>query len=298
MAIYNFGSINIDHVYLVPHFVSPGETLSSTDYHSVLGGKGANQSIACALAGADVKHIGCVHENDTSFVHSIRSAGVDCQYIVEQTATATGHAMIQVTESGENAIVLCAGANHAIDISHINSVLDKTEPNDWVLLQNETNAIEIIIEAAAEKGLKIAFNPAPMTPSVAQLPLEKVELLIVNEVEAMQLSNTTNVDDANKALQASYPNTKILMTLGKDGVKYLHGSQHISMPSFSVDAIDTTAAGDTFTGYFLAHYIEKVSPEQALQRACAAAAIAVTRSGAAPSIPFEHEVDEFLANAK
>lgn len=298
MAIYNFGSINIDHVYLVPHFVAPGETLSSTDYHSVLGGKGANQSIACALAGADVKHIGCVHQNDTSFVHSIRSAGVDCQYIVEQTATATGHAIIQVTESGENAIVLYGGANHAIDIHHINTVLDKAQADDWVLLQNETNAIEIIIEAAAEKGLKIAFNPAPMTPKVAKLPIEKIELLILNEVEAMQLSETSNIDDASAKLQAMYPNTKILMTLGKHGVKYMHGSKHISMPSFSVDAVDTTAAGDTFTGYFLAHYIDQMSPEHALRQACAAAAIAVTRSGAAPSIPILSDVKAFLEKAK
>ena len=298
MAIYNFGSINIDHVYLVPHFVAPGETLSSTDYHSVLGGKGANQSIACALAGADVKHIGAVHSTDSAYITSIRAAGVDCQYINEQTAVASGHAIIQVSESGENAIVLFTGANHTLQASDINKVIEQANSDDWVLLQNETNAIESIIEIAARKGLKIAFNPAPMTPEVAQLPLEKVELLIVNEIEAMQLSNTNSVEQAYKALHDKYPNTKILMTLGKAGVKYIHGDKHIDMPGFSVEAVDTTAAGDTFTGYFLANYLDQQNPEHALKSACAAAAISVTRSGAAPSIPHKDEVDAFLQQAK
>lgn len=298
MAVYNFGSINIDHVYLVPHFVAPGETLSSSDYHCVLGGKGANQSIACALAGASVKHIGCVHEKDNTFVHSIRSAGVDCSYIVEQTAIPTGHAIIQVSQSGENAIVLYQGANHALDITHINDVLDKACSDDWVLLQNETNAIEVIINAASEKGMPIAFNPAPMTANIAKLPLHKISLLIVNEIEAMQLTQSDTIDKAIQALQQNYPNTKVILTLGKQGVCYLHGNTRISEPGFSVEAIDTTAAGDTFSGYFLAHYMQLAStdtPQSALRSACAAAAIAVTRPGAAPSIPRAHEVEAFLA---
>lgn len=300
MSVFNFGSINIDHIYLVPHFVAPGETLSSTDYHSVLGGKGANQSIACALAGEHVKHIGSVHKNDASFVNAIRAAGVDCEYISEQTSMPTGHAIIQVAESGENAIVLFSGANHALDLVQIDKVLSTATANDWVLLQNETNAIEVIINSAFDKGIPIAFNPAPMTSAVAKLPLEKVALLIVNEVEAMQLTSTDTINDAKVALKARYPNTKIILTLGKAGVCYLHQDTEIVVPGFSVTPLDTTAAGDTFAGYFLASYTQlddTSTPEQALRKACAAAAISVTRAGAAPSIPYADEVDSFLSEA-
>lgn len=304
MAIINFGSINIDHVYLVPHFVKPGETLSSTDYHSVLGGKGANQSIAAALAGSNVKHVGSVHTNDAGFTHSIRASGVDCTHIKEQTSVATGHAIIQVTEDGENAIVLFSGANHALDLQQIDDALEDATPNDWVLLQNETNAIGSVINAAAEKGLKVAFNPAPMTRDVQGLPLEKVDLLIVNEIEAMQLVDADNVDKAQTELALRYPQSRIVLTLGKKGVRFIHGKTFVEVTAFKVDALDTTAAGDTFIGYFLKHYSELnlaqaegtsiETLKRILQTACAASAIAVTRPGAAPSIPHEMEVEAFL----
>ena len=303
MAIINFGSINIDHVYLVPHFVTPGETLGSTDYHSVLGGKGANQSISAALAGAEVKHVGAVHANDTSYTHSIRAAGVDCSHIREQTSVATGHAIIQVNEEGENAIVLFSGANDSLDLPQINAALSDAKANDWVLLQNETNGIASVISAAYDKGLKVAFNPAPMTDDVARMPLEKVSLLILNEVEAMQLVKAENVEDAEAEIIKQYPNSQILLTLGKKGVRFIHANNTIEESAFKVEAVDTTAAGDTFIGYFLTHYLSAISKSAtvsenslrgALRTACAAAAICVTRPGAAPSIPHAEEVQEFL----
>lgn len=299
MAVINFGSINIDHIYTVPHFVTPGETLSSSRYQSVLGGKGANQSIACAHAGTEVKHVGAVHSSDTSFVKQLESAGVDCQFVKQQIATATGHAIIQVNDDGENAIVLFAGANHILSDAQIESAIDSAEADDWVLLQNETNAIGRIIERASAKGLSIAFNPAPMTPEIADLPLGKVTLLFVNEVEAMQLTNTQTIEDASSVLSTNYPNTKVIMTLGKAGVTYLYKGQQINVKGFKVNAVDTTAAGDTFTGYFLASYIESLAngssePEVALKTACAAAALCVTKEGAAPSIPKALNVAKFL----
>lgn len=303
MAIINFGSINIDHVYLVPHFVAPGETLSSTDYHSVLGGKGANQSISSALAGAEVKHVGSVHANDSTYTHSIRAAGVDCSHITEQTSVATGHAIIQVNEEGENAIVLFPGANHALSLQQIDDALDNASSSDWVLLQNETNAIGSVINTANNKGLKVAFNPAPMTEDVTRLPLDKVDLLILNEVEAMQLVGASTVAEAEIELRAKYPKSQILLTLGKQGVRFMHAQTKVDVPAFKVEAVDTTAAGDTFIGYFLTSYLAtnadatELSIDEltrALQTACAAAAICVTRAGAAPSIPHAIEVQEFL----
>jgi len=299
MAIINFGSINIDHIYTVPHFVTPGETLSSSRYQSVLGGKGANQSIACALAGTAVQHVGAVHSNDTLFVKQLEKAGVNCQFVKQQTATATGHAIIQVNDEGENAIVLFAGANHELSEAQINSAIDGAKADDWALLQNETNAIGSIIEKASAKGLSVAFNPAPMTPDIINLPLEKVTLLFVNEVEAMQLTNTQTIEEAASVLSTNYPNTKVIMTLGKAGVTYLFEGQQINVEGFKVNAVDTTAAGDTFTGYFLATYINNLAkgnskPEIALKTACAGAALCVTKEGAAPSIPSASQVAKFL----
>lgn len=298
MAVYNFGSINIDHIYSLPHFVAPGETLACSSYNSVLGGKGANQSIACALAGMQTHHIGAINSNDRDILNQLQDAGVDCSGVV-QGATPSGHAIIQVNQDGENSIVLFAGANHQLSTEQINQTLANTNNNDWVLLQNETNAIDQIIDLAHAKGLKVAFNPAPMTPSVANLPLDKVSLLFVNEIEAMQLSNTNDIDAAIAALSNSYPNTELLITLGKQGVLYMHKGERISVKGFKVEAVDTTAAGDTFTGYFVANYAALPAPNaqnirKALQTACAAAALCVTKHGAAPSIPDQQAVQSLL----
>jgi ribokinase len=304
MAIINFGSINIDHVYNVEHFVAPGETLSSTAYKSVLGGKGANQSIACAKAGAQVKHVGNIHNNDHAFLSQMQAMNVDCTYVKKREDCATGHAIIQVNDEGENAIVLFAGANHKIDRAQIDSVLDQCDPNDWVLLQNETSAIAEIIEAAHQRGIRTAFNPAPMSTEVADMAIDKLSLLVVNEIEAMQLSNTDTVEEATLVLQNRYPSTQVLLTLGKEGVRFLSNGDILEVPSFKVKAVDTTAAGDTFIGYFLAQYsqavnhgIDNTSEEvtRALQVACAAAAICVTQEGAAPSIPNAEQVSQFLS---
>lgn len=310
MAVINFGSINIDHIYTVEHFVAPGETLSSSHYQSVLGGKGANQSIACAQAGVQTKHVGAVNNNDSSFVALLEQSGVDCNLVQKQSTTATGHAIIQVNHEGENAIVLFAGANHILSTEQIEHALAKATTGDWVLLQNETNAIEDIINIASAKNIPIAFNPAPMTTAIKQLPLDKIDLLFVNEIEAMQLTDTTTIEQAIANLSQNLPKTKVILTLGKKGVCFLYQSQQTLVEGFKVEAVDTTAAGDTFTGYFLARYIQNSQgiqsnqenseitqqnvPTNALTTACAAAALCVTQQGAAPSIPSNEQVERFL----
>lgn len=298
MAVINFGSINIDHVYKVEHFVSPGETLSSLSYETVLGGKGANQSIACAKAGASVKHVGNIHQNDQRFLTQMSEADVNCEHVRLLQDIASGHAIIQVNDEGENAIVLFAGANHQITQTQINSALSACHSEDWVLLQNETNAIDEIIDSASKLGLQVAFNPAPMTDQVSQLDLDKLTLLIVNEVEAMQMTKTSNIEDACQALSLRYPNTEVLLTLGKAGVRFLVAGDTIEVPSFEVDVIDTTAAGDTFIGYFLAQYSKGQSRQNittTLCKASAAAALCVSKAGAAPSIPTKQDVELFLS---
>lgn len=298
MAVINFGSINIDHVYRVPHFVQPGETLSSSAYQQVLGGKGANQSIALGRAEAAVQHVGFIHHSDTGFRDEMAAAGVDCQH-VQTSDQASGHAIIQVSDSGENAIVLFAGANHALTQADIDAVLAQGQAGDWVLTQNETSGVAQIISSAKAKGYKVAFNPAPMAEDVKQLPLADVDLLIVNEVEAAELTGKVALDDILQYFKTEFPKSDVIVTLGKEGVKMLREQGDLSANAFVVDAVDTTAAGDTFIGYFMAAFsnsdMSNDAAQQALVRGCGASALAVTRSGAAPSIPTSAEVDAFLA---
>lgn len=294
MAVFNFGSINIDHVYQVEHFVAPGETLSSSSYQAVLGGKGANQSIACAKAGIKTFHVGSIHSNDASMLTPMLDAQVDMQFVLQQNAMTSGHAIIQVNTEGENAIILFPGANHSLTEQTIKRVLAKASADDWILLQNETNNVDRVITLGHAANVKIAFNPAPMTSDVSALPLNKIHLLIVNEVEAMQLTNCSSIEQAKHALLAMSSDMEILLTLGKRGVCYLHQRDEVSVPAFTVEAVDTTAAGDTFIGFFLAHFAKHVEVEQALRLACAASAISVTRAGAAPSVPSLDEVEQFL----
>lgn len=294
MAIINFGSINIDHVYQVEHFVQPGETLASSNYQKLLGGKGANQSIALAKAGTNIKHVGLINEADFAMKQALIRAGVDCKY-VQGTDTPTGHAMIQVTESGENAIILFAGANHELSEDLILQALDSAASGDWVLMQNETNAIADVIEQAHAKKLKVAFNPAPMTESVKSLPLDKIDLLIVNEVEAEALTGAQELAAMEDWFKQELPDTAVIITLGSQGAKLLSASGNTFAEAFKVQAVDTTAAGDTFIGYFLAGYMQEREPENCIRTACAASAVAVTRQGAAQSIPTVEEVETFLA---
>ena len=294
MAIINFGSINIDHVYQVDHFVQPGETLASTHYQQLLGGKGANQSIALAQAGADVCHVGSIHENDAAFKQALIKKGVDCRG-VKCSETPSGHAIIQVTPSGENAIVLFGGANQTITAKTVMQALDGTKPSDWVLTQNETSSIDQVLRQAKEKQLKVAFNPAPMSESVKSLPLECIDLLIVNETEAAALTEKDSLDDIVAVFKEQWSECEVIITLGKAGVMMLKNNDCIKVDAFLVDAVDTTAAGDTFIGYFLSAYSNHADAKRALIRGCAASAIAVTREGAAQSIPTQKEVDRFLA---
>ncbi|MEP1382766.1 MAG: ribokinase [Paraglaciecola sp.] len=294
MAIINFGSINIDHVYRVDHFVQPGETLASNEYQCLLGGKGANQSIALARAGADVRHVGKINESDVAFKQSMIRDGINCKHI-SCTETASGHAIIQVTPSAENAIVLFGGANQELTSKDVMHALDDVKSSDWVLTQNETSCIDEVLLQAKEKELKVAFNPAPMTESVKQLPHECIDLLIVNEIEAEEISGQSNLDDIEAYFRNNWAHAEILITLGKAGVRMLKKDKSIDVPAFLVDAIDTTAAGDTFIGYFLSAYSEHADTKTALSRACAASALAVMKAGAAQSIPNEKDVDRFLA---
>lgn len=297
MSILVFGSLNIDHVYQVEHLVRPGETLPSTEYRRFQGGKGANQSVALARAGADVFHAGRIGPEGLWLRDAIAAEGVDVTHVSLDNQP-TGHAIIQVDLAGENSILLFGGANLTVTSDDAHYVLSHFAEGDWLLLQNEISSLPAILLEASERGLTVAFNPAPMTPEVLSYPLEGVSLFVVNETEGAALAET---EDASPeiiagALQTRFPNAAILLTLGADGSLYALGEERIRTPAQSVDAVDTTAAGDTFIGYFLAELLAGESVRKSLALASQAAALCVTRPGAADSIPRRSDLEEFTSS--
>lgn len=284
MKIINIGSINIDHVYGVDHFVRPGETLESSSYTLFSGGKGANQSIAIARAGATVMHAGKIGPEGIWLREKLRASGVDVR-LVQTVDTPTGHAVIQVNREGENAIIIHGGANRTFSESDIEKPLSHAEAGDLLLLQNEINAVERVLHMAAEREMTIAFNPAPMTDAVKTYPLELVDIFLVNEVEGEALTGEKSPEAILSAMQQRYPGSRTVLTLGGAGVIYADEERHIRADAMKVEAVDTTGAGDTFIGYFLAELSREGDIENALQLAVRASALCVTREGAADSIP-------------
>ena len=289
MIITNFGSCCIDHVYSVPYFVKPGETLASLDYQIHPGGKGLNQSLALAYAGARVRHAGQIGHDGLWMKTLLSDAGVDTS-LISVVDTPSGHAIIQVTPEGENAIVIYGGANKKITVRDIELTLSATIPGEYLLIQNETSCLPELIELASAKEQKIVFNAAPITDSVRDYPLDLVEIFVVNEVEGEALTGETMPDDILSAMADLYPTSEVILTLGEQGAIYQYQRQRISQPAEPVTAVDSTGAGDTFTGYFLARYVESLEAKDrdiqaCLAIACHAAAVCVTRQGAASSIP-------------
>lgn len=283
MKLLNLGSCAIDHVYQVPWLVRPGESLPSLEYQVHPGGKGLNQSLALAYAGAEVSHAGKLGEDGSFLKTLLDDAGVNTS-LLEVAAGPSGHAFIQVTPDGENAIVLFGGTNKQITEADVQRLLAASQA-DFLLLQNETSALEATINLAADQGKRIVFNAAPMTAEVASLPLARLELLIVNEIEGEAITGKAKPDGIIKALGKLYPNTSVLLTLGAEGARFASQGQTHQCPAHQVKAVDTTGAGDTFTGYFLAGYVAGLPIEDCLAQATKAAALCVTRPGAATSIP-------------
>ncbi|MCM3364832.1 MULTISPECIES: ribokinase [Bacillaceae] len=293
MKILNFGSLNIDKVYTVPHFVSAGETLSSTNYEEFPGGKGLNQSIALAKAGAKVFHCGKISKDGLFLKDILSESNVNTDWIDENGST-TGHAIIQVSSNGENCILLFGGANKEITIEQINHVLANFSTKDILLLQNEINHLEYIVETAHKRGIKIVFNPSPIDESLTTLDYSKIDYLILNEIEAKSITGEDSTDKIFQQLLSLNNQMKIVLTLGTQGVIYKDSSQEFSQAVYKVNAVDTTAAGDTFLGYFLSQISQHADIKKALQIASKAASIAVTRKGAASSIPTLKEVMESI----
>lgn len=286
MKVLNFGSLNYDYVYQVDHFVLPKETISSNGYARNFGGKGLNQSIALAKAGMDVYHAGRVGSDGQDFIDYLNEYNVKTDYLMKDDDDATGHAIIQICQ-GQNCIILHGGANQRIDEKQVDEVLAYFEADDVLLLQNEISCMPYIIASAHKKGMKIAFNTAPMNDKVFTYPLDLIDIFIVNEVEAKGLvdSATEDLNAIIGLLQAKYPNKEIVMTVGEKGAYFIKGDIIEHVDALKVEAVDTTAAGDTFTGFFLASYLKDKDHIRALNLATKASSITVQGEGAAKSIP-------------
>ena len=294
--VINFGSLNIDHVYQVDHLVEPGETIVAKSYQVFPGGKGLNQSIALAKAGAAVTHVGKVGQDGLWLKDFLQDRGVNTT-LVSVSSNVAGHAMIQVSQTGENSIIIYGGANRDLDINLLKEAFAGAAPGDMLLVQNETNAVTDIIKRGHELGLTLVFNPAPMNSDALACPLDKIDWLVVNETEGAALTEKTSVNDILLNLKLRFPTVKIVLTMGSKGLIYTDADRDITLPAFSVNAVDTTGTGDTFIGFFLAALVKEKELETALTEASAAAAICATLSGAASSIPELEEVQQFLQNA-
>lgn len=298
MKILNFGSLNIDKVYQVEHFVEPGETILIEGYETFCGGKGLNQSVALKLAGANVWHAGAVGQDGVFLKKMLEEVGVNTEYIDVQEG-ASGHAVIEVDRSGQNRIMVCPGTNGEIKETFIDLVLGKFEENDILLIQNEISNVSYIIKKAHEAGMKIAFNPSPINDSLFTYPLELVDYFILNEVEgkALAKSDSEEPELILSGLKALYPQSAIILTLGSEGVYYQDGGVKVSHPACKVNVVDTTAAGDTFCGYFLAMLANNKEIREALHYASLASGIVVGKKGASSSIPKWDETVRFESQA-
>ena len=301
MRLLNIGSINIDYVYQVEHFLRGGETLEAAKRDIFMGGKGLNQSVAAVRSGLDVSHAGVLGKDGLFILDFIKSVGIDTRFLTVDDMVPSGHTVIQVTPDAENAILYFAGTNHLMTHEHICRALDDLSAGDCVLMQNEVNAVADILSEAKKRGLFNVFNPAPYSRDVLNYPLELVDVLIVNETEAEGILQTQEKDPEvllNK-LRERLPHAHLFLTLGSKGmICELTGQspyrRHFS--AYKVTAVDTTAAGDTFVGYAIGAVMAYIKQgqitefEELIKEAMLAAALCVTRAGAVPSIPDIKEV--------
>ena len=290
MKIVNYGSMNIDNVYSVEHMARPGETILATGRGVFCGGKGLNQSIAIAKAGGEVYHAGILGEDGGMLLDALHRAGVDTA-CVRRAAGPSSHTVIQVDADGQNSIIVFGGENMRPTEEDIDRVLEGFGPGDAVIMQNELYNSPLMMRKAAARGLCVIFNPSPVNDALADYPLESVSWFLLNEIEGEALTGESEPQVILARMKEKYPSASVVLTLGAEGAYCMHEGQTLYQPAFRVKAVDTTAAGDTFTGYFVSGLAQGMPMERIMKRAAHASSIAVGRMGAADSIPLAAEVD-------
>lgn len=289
MKVLNFGSLNLDYTYQVETILIPGETQASKSREIFCGGKGLNQSIALAKAGVPVYHAGMIREEGEILLETCRENGVNTEFI-RKIDGPSGHTIIQVDKNGQNCILLYGGANRSITREFVDEVLAAFDSGDIILLQNEINELPYIIDRAYEKKMMIFLNPSPYDHGLDSCDLSKISLFLVNEIEGYQITGEKEPEKILEKMKWLYPGAKLLLTLGGEGSVYQDETGIYRQGIYRVKAADTTAAGDTFTGYFISSVIDGLPVQEGLDLAARASAIAVSRPGASASIPLREEV--------
>lgn len=293
MRVLCFGSMNIDYTYYVDQFVSEGATIRASRMSTFCGGKGLNQSIALSRGGAQVWHAGVAGTGSGILLDALKHDGVKLDYLEITEEIPNGQAIIQVDKAGRNCIIVYPGSNGKVTKAYADSVLTHFDRGDGIVLQNEISNLEYIVHSARERGMTIFLNPSPITEELTETLLRQVDYLILNEVEGKALTGKDDFYEILDAFATLYPNTRIVLTLGTQGVLYRDKTQTLSHCSYRVPVEDTTAAGDTFSGFFIAGISRGLDTADALRYASMAAAICVSRKGASPSIPTLEEVHAF-----
>jgi ribokinase len=292
MKVLVYGSLNIDLIFSVDHIVRPGETISSTSLTRSAGGKGANQAAALAKAGMPVYMAGKIGQDGEFLLQLLQSYGVKTGGVIQYEGV-TGQAIIQLDRNKQNSIVLFSGGNGEITVEEIHNTIAQFSAGDTIVLQNEIAHIREIVDSAKKQGLRICLNPSPYNEKIAEIPLDLVDMFFVNEIEGAALAGLpreTAPPAALDCLVKRFPKAEIILTAGKDGAYYGCGEIRAKGDIINVPVADTTGAGDTFTGYFIAAREKNMTVSQALAIACKASSIAVSRKGAMESIPFAEEV--------
>lgn len=295
------GSINADHILNLNAFPAPGETVTGNQYQVAFGGKGANQAVAAGRSGASIAFIACTGDDDTGerIRKQLVSDNIDVEPVSTIAGESTGVALIFVNGEGENVIGIHAGANAALSPALVEAQQERIAQASALLMQLES-PIESVLAAAKiahQHQTMVALNPAPARELPDEL-LTLVDIITPNETEAEKLTGIAvkNDDDAAKAAQALHNKgiKTVIITLGSRGVWASVEGKGQRVPGFKVEAVDTIAAGDTFNGALITALLEEKPLADAIRFAHAAAAIAVTRKGAQPSVPWRDEIDLFL----
>jgi ribokinase len=287
-----FGALNIDLIFSVDHVVIPGETISSLGLKKSAGGKGANQAVALAKAGVETCLAGKIGQDGEFLLSLLKSCGVHTGH-VKLYPGVTGQAIIQLDRKGQNAIVYHPGGNGEITIDEAEAAIGAFGIGDVISLQNEIPFTAEMMKAAKGRGMTICYNPSPWDANIEKLPLELVDIFIVNEIEGPALAGLppeTPLAEILDRLVNRFPGKEIILTAGKKGAFYGCGDAMAKGDIVDLPVVDTTGAGDTFTGYFLAARRQGRGVDESLTLACKAASIAVSRMGALEAIPWGSEV--------
>lgn len=290
MKILNFGSLNIDYIYQVKEFVVEGETIASTAFNKNIGGKGLNQAIALSRVSNNVYFAGKVGQDGKFLVNELYDNNVNTEYI-GVSKKITGHAVIQVNDKGQNCIITHGGANHDMDKQYIDVVIEMFKKGDLLIIQNEVNMVDYIIQKAEHRGLKVIYNPSPLTSVIDNVDFNHLEYLVINLNEGKAITKKTEPLEIIESLHSSYPKLKIILTASENGSYYKDEKESIFVPAHKVKAVDTTCAGDTYLGFFLGGIINKKGIKESMELATKAASIAIGRSGASRTIPTLDELE-------